>query len=235
MTRMTSRQMCEAAWTLWAAWRTSLLAEMGGDYSEFAAEVSDMHGHSISWLAAYAPVEDGTAESALQEHARALSVGGQTTFEALQAKLRLANFFLDRRRYGEARVAAEEVLFQDSEGGTGTNNAYLIDDCHRILFWVSRVEGSHEDIVRAANRWAGYCTSQLGASNELTVDALGEVADYFRDAGDTEAAEKAHCDHEMAIDDMCERLGRIGLGADLSADQKRTMLYGRMSQRGDNM
>lgn len=230
MSRMTSQRLCQYAWTLWMAYRAALCMELGSN-SAFEAELSDMYGHCISWLAAYAPVEDSTAERALQEHARARSAGGQTAFEALDAKLRLANFFLDRKRYSEARSAAEDVISLDSGGETGANNAYLIDDCHRILFWVSQVDSSHVETAREAGRWVKYCTSQFGRSHELTVDALGEAAEYFRDAGDTEAANEARRDHEVAIDEMCERLGRTGLRADGSANQKRTMLYGRMSQR----
>ncbi|ROV89880.1 hypothetical protein VSDG_08238 [Cytospora chrysosperma] len=232
MSRMTSEQLCQCAWTLTVAYCASLCKELGAN-NAFTAEMSEMHGHCISWAAAYAPVEDSTAERMLQEHARALSAGGQTTFEALEARLRLANFFLDRRRYSEARSAAEEVIALDrGGGGAGADNAYLIDDCHRILFWVSRVDGSHEETAGAAGRWVGYCTSKLGGSHELTVDALGEVVEYFRDVGDAEAADQARREHEIAVGDMCERLERIGLEADACAAQKRTMLYGRTSQQG---
>ncbi|ROW12574.1 hypothetical protein VMCG_00079 [Cytospora schulzeri] len=233
MSRMTSKQLCECAWTLGVTYCGSLSEELG-DSSNEGTELS-LYGHCFSWLAAYAPVEDTTAEGALQMHTRCLSVGGKTTFEVLEAKLRLANFFLDRQRYSEARSAAEEVISLDQGGAAGAKNAYLIDDCHRILFWVSRVDSSQEETVRAASRWVNYCTTQLGKSHELTVDALGEVAEYFRDVGDKEAASKACRDHDIAIDDMCERLGRIGLEADGCGTQKRTMLYGRMSQRGSSV
>lgn len=234
MSRMTSEQLCQCAWTLAVAYCTSLWTNLGAN-TAFEAEMAEMYGHCISWLAAYAPVEDSTAERELQEHVRALSAGGQTTFEALEAKLRLANFFLDRQRHSEARSLAEEVISLDLGGGAGADNAYLIDDCHRILFWVSRVDSSHGETVRAADRWVEYCTSQLGESHELTVDALGEVTEYFREVGDIEAASQARRDHEIAIGDMCERLERVGLEEDGRATQKRTMLYGRTSQRGSSV
>ncbi|KUI56993.1 hypothetical protein VP1G_04249 [Cytospora mali] len=233
MSRMTPEQLCQCAWTLGVAYHTALLTELGTN-SAFDAELSALYGRSISWLAAYAPVEDCTAEQALQEHARYLAAGGQATSEALEAKMRLANFFLDRRRYSEARVAAEEVMFLENSGGPGTNNAYLIDDCHRILFWVSRNDGSHGEAVRAARRWVEYCTTELGPSHELTVDALGEVAEYFRDVGDLEAASKARHDYQVAVDELCERLEQVGLEADGSSSQRKTMLYGRTSQRGSS-
>lgn len=230
LSRMTAQQMRDYAWALEERYHTVMSKEVGPSRA-FAGELEATYGRYVSWVAAYAPVGDRTAEQALREHAQAFCARDRTSFEALEAKLRLANFFLDRRRYGEAKIVAEEVLSLAACRETGSEHAYLFDDCYRILFWVSRSGSSHGETVAAAGRWVGYCTERLGRSHELTVDALGEVAEYLKNDAGGEAASEACRDYEVAIDDMCKQLERVGLQADRCVPHKRTMLYGRMAQR----
>jgi hypothetical protein len=231
MRHMSSGQLTQCAWAVSRAYHDALLGELGHD-TTYGAQLTAMNGRSLSWLATYGAVEDAGVEAALHENLEDASGGDATSFEALEAKLRLANFMLDRDRYGEARELAEQVLSQAEAHGPDAQDAYLLDDCYRILFWVSRRDGSTPgEAAAAAKRWTDMCMARLGRGHELTADALGEVAEYHGDVGNTEEAARLRLDHQLAVDGMCERLERIGLGYEGATPQKRTMLYGRTLQK----
>ncbi|KAK2605458.1 hypothetical protein N8I77_008292 [Diaporthe amygdali] len=229
MSLMTSEQMRQCAWALSQSYHQALRGELGHDSSS-SEQITALNGRGISWIAAYGSAEDLSLELALQENLEDVSSGDTTSFEALEANLRLANFMLDRGRYGEARDLAVQVLSLAEKNGEDAQDAYLLDDCYRILFWISRHEGTTEQTTSAAQKWVNMCTTRLGQSHELTVDALGEVAEYYGDIGNIEEAKKRRSDHESAMNGMCERLERLGLGREDCAPQRRTMLYGRTSQ-----
>lgn len=252
MRHMSSAQMTACAWAVSRSYQDALLAELGGAGSGHEGQMRAHEGRNISWVAAYGDVDDGGVEAALRENLEDVSLsssaaGGDsnpTSFEALEAKLRIANFMLDRDRYAEARQLAEEVLAQlEARGREGPgpgqaqaqqDDAYLLDDTYRILFWISRRDGTPEETTAAAAaRWVGMCTTRLGRWHELTVDALGEVAEYHRHAGNSEEAARLGLEHEDAVEGMCERLERLGLGHEEGAtsQQRRTVLYGRTTQQ----
>lgn len=234
MRQMTPEQLGQCAWSVSRSYHQALLGELGHD-SPSAAQMTALNGRGASWVAAYGSVEDQSMEAALRENLDEVSGGGgadaATSFEALEAKLRLANFMLDRERYGEARDLAEQVLSHAGSSGPDAQDAYLLDDCYRILFWISRREGTPEETAAAAKRWVDMCMSRLGRWHELTVDALGEVFEYHRDNGHAEEARRLRLEHDSAMDGMCERLERLGLGYEGATPQRRTMLYGRTSQQ----
>lgn len=236
MRQMSSEQLTQCAWAVSRSYQDALLTELGhGSTSE--AHLTALNGRGISWTAAYGDVEDLSVEIALRENLEDVSGSGgegeegAASFEALEARLRLANFMLDRDRYGEARDLAEQVLSQADGHGPDAQDAYLLDDCYRILFWVSRRDGTPEEAAAAARRWVDMCTTRLGRWHELTVDALGEVAEFHGDVGNVEEATRLRLDHESAVEGMCERLERLGLGYEGATPQRRTMLYGRTSQQ----
>lgn len=233
MRQMTSEQLCQCAWAVSQSYHQALLAELGPD-SASADQMTALNGRGTSWVAAYGAVEDLSLENALQENLEDVSSGDTTSFEALEAKLRLANFMLDRERYGEAQDLAEQVRSQAERNGPDAQDAYLLDDCYRILFWISRREGTPEETAGAAKRWVDMCTTRLGRWHELTVDALGEVSEYHVDVGNVEEARRLRLEHDSAMNGMCERLERLGLGYEVyegATPQRRTMLYGRTSQQ----
>lgn len=236
MRQMSSEQLTQCAWAVSRSYQDALLSELGhGSPSE--AQLTAQNGRAISWVAAYGDVDDLGVEVALRENLDDVSGSGEgeegaaASFEALEARLRLANFMLDRDRYGEARELAEQVLSQADRHGPDAQDAYLLDDCYRILFWVSRRDGTPAEAAAAAKRWVEMCTARLGRWHELTVDALGEVAEFHGDAGNVEDATRLRLDYESAVEGMCERLERLGLGYEGATPQRRTMLYGRTSQQ----
>ena len=229
MRQMSPEQLCQCAWAVSRSYHHALLAELGHEPAS-AAQMAALNGRSLSWFAAYGPAGDLNLEPALEENLGDVAGGGPASFEALEARLRLANFMLDRCRYGEARGLAEEVRSACDSNGPGAQDAYLLDDCYRILFWTSRRAGTPEDTASAARRWVGMCTTRLGRWHELTVDALGEVSEYHGDVGNVDEADRLRLEHRSAIDGMCERLERLGLGYEGATPQRRTMLYGRTSQ-----
>ncbi|KAK7697593.1 hypothetical protein SLS64_013412 [Diaporthe eres] len=230
MRQMTPDQMCQCAWAVSQSYHQALLTELGPD-SASADQMTALNGRGTSWVAAYGAVEDLSLENALQENLEEVSSGDTTSFEALEAKLRLANFMLDRERYGEAQDLAEQVRSQAEKNGPDAQDAYLLDDCYRILFWISRHEGTPEETKSAAKRWVDMCTTRLGRWHELTVDALGEVSEYHGDIGNVDEAKRLRLEHDSAMNGMCERLERLGLGYEGATPQRRTMLYGRTSQQ----
>lgn len=233
MRQMSSAQMTECAWAVSRSYQDALMIELG-EGSGYEAQMTAHNGRNISWTAAYGAVDDLGVEMALQDNLEDVSSGGgggATSFEALEAKLRIANFMLDRDRYAEARDLAEQVLAAAAQHGPDAQDAYLLDDCYRILFWISRREGTRDETTAAAARWVSMCTARLGRWHELTVDALGEVAEYHRDIGNADEAERLRLDHESAIEGMCERLERLGLGYEGATPQRRTVLYGRTTQQ----
>lgn len=229
MRQMTSEQMCQCAWAVSQSYHQALLGELGDD-SASADQMTALNGRGTSWVAAYGSAEDDNLEIALQENLEEVSKGDTKSFEALEAKLRLANFMLDRDRFDEARELAHEVQMQLESHGPEAQDAYLLDDCYRILFWISRREGTRGEATAAAKRWVDMCTTRLGRWHELTVDALGEVVEYHRDIGDAEEATRLRLEHDAAMNGMCERMERLGLGYEGATPQRRTMLYGRTSQ-----
>lgn len=230
MHQMTSEQLCQCAWAVSRSYREAFLGELGHD-SASEAQMTALSGRGTSWVAAYGSADDYNLEISLNEHLEEVSKGDMTSFEALEAKLRIANFMLDRNRYDEARELAEEVQSQAESNGPEAQDAYLLDDCYRILFWLSRREGTREEATNAAKRWVDMCTTRLGRWHELTVDALGEVVEYHGDIGNVEEATRLRSEHDSAMNGMCERLERLGLGYEGATPQRRTMLYGRTSQQ----
>ncbi|KAI3399394.1 hypothetical protein diail_7121 [Diaporthe ilicicola] len=232
MLAMSAEQMTQCAWAVSQSYHDAFLAELGPG-SAASAELTALRGRGLSWTAAYGSAEDSSLKAALEENLEQVSGGDATAFEALEAKVRLANFMLDRGSYREAREIVEQVLPLADKDTADAQDAYLLDDCYRILFWISRHEGTREETNGAARRWVDMCTTRLGRSHELTVDALGEVAEYHHDVGNGEAARETHLDYESSIVSMCERLEHLGLDIERSAPQRRTMLYGRTSQRAE--
>lgn len=235
MRQMSSEQLTQCAWAVSRSYQDALLSELGHGSTSEAQMMTTLNGRGISWVAAYGDVEDLGVEIALRENLEDVSGGGEeggaASFEALEGRLRLANFMLDRDRYAEARDLAEQVLSQADRRGPDAQDAYLLDDCYRILFWVSRRDGTPEEAAAAAKRWVDMCTTRLGRWHELTVDALGEVAEFHGDAGNAEEATRLRLEHESAMEGMCESLERLGLGYEGATTQRRTMLYGRTAQQ----
>lgn len=232
MRAMSPEQLSQCAWAVSRSYHDALLSELGPG-SASTAELTALNGRGISWTAAYGSADDDSLETALDDNLKDVSRGDATSFEALEAKLRLANFMLDRGRYGEAREVVEQVLPLADRNGSSAQDAYLLDDCYRILFWISRHDGTPEETNGAGQRWVQMCMERLGRSHELTVDALGEVAEFYSDTKNNEAAREIRLDHESAIEAMCERLEHLGLDFERSDPQRRTMLYGRTSQQAE--
>ncbi|KAI0125699.1 hypothetical protein BJ170DRAFT_632151 [Xylariales sp. AK1849] len=228
MHQMSSEELIQSAWALVMVYLGSLETALGPD-SPFAEQFTSEYGFAISWIAAYGVVEEHTAERTLQELIDKLHTKDPTSFATMEAKLRLTNLLFDRGRYREACVMATEIL---DTGGLDAN-AYIIDDCYRILFWIWRIDGVREEAVKAAERWVTFCTTKLGHAHELTVDALNEVESYLETIGDSEAARKVRQDHVTAMTEMCERLESIALETDDQAAPVMIKLYGRMSQFED--
>jgi hypothetical protein len=171
--------------------------------SPLMLSMTRIHGFMINNLVLRGYMNLDVAEASLQrllqrleKHSRALETQG--------IKLRLAELWLGKGNYSQARAMTLSVLQSDEISG----NANVAAWAHEILFSICRKEGiaSRAGMLKIAESRTGHCLVTYGLGSYWTVDALDDVGMYLEEIGDASGAEKVGMDFDIALEALCDTL-----------------------------